>query len=49
MNKARYGYGAPGGLTEVTNSSDLALRFTYDPDGRVTSWTDRNDSTFRYV
>ncbi|MGX6745723.1 RHS repeat domain-containing protein [Streptomyces peucetius] len=49
MNKARYGYGAPGDLTEVTNSSDLALRFTYDPDGRVASWTDRNDSTFRYV
>lgn len=25
------------------------MRFTYDADSRVTSWTDRNLSTFRYV
>ncbi|MFF9425238.1 RHS repeat domain-containing protein [Streptomyces sp. NPDC014746] len=25
------------------------MRFTYSPEGRITSWTDRNDSTFRYV
>lgn len=45
----QYGYDDLGNLTEVINSSDLPLRFTYDPDSRITSWTDRNDSTFQYV
>ncbi|MFI9620522.1 DUF6531 domain-containing protein [[Kitasatospora] papulosa] len=45
----RYDYDAPGNLDGVVNSSGLPLRFTYDPDARITSWTDRNDSTFRYV
>ncbi|MET9768630.1 putative T7SS-secreted protein [Streptomyces sp. NPDC006415] len=44
----RYGY-TDGDLTEVTNSSDLPLRFTYDERGRVTSWTDSNDSTYQYA
>ncbi|WP_425586047.1 DUF6531 domain-containing protein, partial [Streptomyces thioluteus] len=43
----RYGY-ADGNLTEVVNSSGLPLRFTYDNRGRVTSWTDRNDRSYRY-
>ncbi|WP_330446360.1 RHS repeat-associated core domain-containing protein [Streptomyces anulatus] len=45
----RYGYDPLGNLDAVINSSGLPLRFTYDPDDRITSWTDRNDSTFRYV
>jgi len=43
----RYGY-ADGHLTEVINSSGLPLRFTYDDAGRMTSWRDRNDVTYRY-
>ncbi|MFE2451122.1 DUF6531 domain-containing protein [[Kitasatospora] papulosa] len=45
----RYDYDALGNLGGVVNSSGLPLRFTYDPDARITSWTDRNDSTFLYV
>ncbi|MFG2624962.1 DUF6531 domain-containing protein [Streptomyces sp. NPDC048473] len=45
----RYDYDPLGNLDGVVNSSGLPLRFTYDADARVTSWTDRNDSTFRYV
>ncbi|MFI2311683.1 putative T7SS-secreted protein [Streptomyces sp. CB00072] len=44
----RYGY-TDGHLTEVTNSSGLPLHFTYDERGRVTSWTDSNDSTYQYA
>ena len=43
----RYGYTA-GNLTEVTNSSGLPLRFAYDGEGRVTSWTDTNDRGYTY-
>jgi RHS repeat-associated protein len=43
----RYGY-TGGHLTEVFNSSGLPLRFTYDDAGRMTSWRDRNDVTYRY-
>ncbi|MFE7624389.1 RHS repeat-associated core domain-containing protein [Streptomyces sp. NPDC057509] len=45
----RYLYDGPGNLVGVVNSSGLPLRFTYDEDARITTWTDRNDSTFRYV
>lgn len=44
----RYGY-ADGHLAEITNSSGRPLRFGYDERGRITSWTDRNDSRFDYV
>ncbi|MFJ3641938.1 putative T7SS-secreted protein [Streptomyces sp. NPDC090108] len=44
----RYGY-TDGHLTEVTNSSGLPTRFGYDDLGRITSWTDTNDSHFTYV
>ncbi|WP_326808360.1 DUF6531 domain-containing protein [Streptomyces sp. NBC_01775] len=44
----RYGY-TEGNLTEVTNSSGLPLRFEYDDENRVISWTDTNDSRFDYV
>ncbi|MFJ4631060.1 putative T7SS-secreted protein [Streptomyces sp. NPDC088847] len=43
----RYGY-TDGNLTEVTNSSGLPLRFAYDAEGRVTSWTDTNDRAYTY-
>lgn len=39
-----------GDLTGITSFSDTAaLRFTYDDEHRVTSWTDRNDHTYAYV
>ncbi|MEU3414356.1 putative T7SS-secreted protein [Streptomyces sp. NPDC006658] len=38
-----------GNLTEVVNSSGLALRFGYDDRGRVTSWTDTNDRGYTYA
>ncbi|MFJ8661311.1 putative T7SS-secreted protein [Streptomyces sp. NPDC093795] len=44
----RYGY-TDGHLTEVTNSSGRPLRFGCDEHGRITSWTDTNDSRFDYV
>ncbi|UQI48243.1 DUF6531 domain-containing protein [Streptomyces sp. HU2014] len=44
----RYGY-TDGDLTDVVNSSGLPLRFTYDERGRITSWTDRNDSRYVYA
>ncbi|MEV5348130.1 putative T7SS-secreted protein [Streptomyces achromogenes] len=43
----RFGY-TDGNLTEVVNSSGLALRFGYDDRGRVTSWTDTNDRGYTY-
>ncbi|MEU5412047.1 putative T7SS-secreted protein [Streptomyces clavifer] len=44
----RYRY-TDGHLTEVINSSGLPLRFAYDDRGRVTSWTDTNDSRYDYA
>ncbi|MFD7686439.1 RHS repeat-associated core domain-containing protein [Streptomyces sp. NPDC059781] len=44
----RYGY-TDGNLTETFNSSGLPLCFTYDHRLRVTSWTDRNGSTYTYT
>ncbi|MBT2387390.1 RHS repeat protein, partial [Streptomyces sp. ISL-11] len=38
-----------GDLTEVINSSGLPLRFGYDERGRITSWTDRNESRYSYT
>ncbi|MFE5860278.1 RHS repeat-associated core domain-containing protein [Streptomyces virginiae] len=43
-----YGYDADGNLDFATNSSGTATRFTYDTAGRMTSWTDRNRSTYLY-
>ncbi|MEU2232235.1 RHS repeat-associated core domain-containing protein [Streptomyces vietnamensis] len=45
----RYGYDEAGLLSDIFNESGLPLRLAYDTDGRIISWTDRNDSTFRYV
>ncbi|MFF9582034.1 putative T7SS-secreted protein [Streptomyces achromogenes] len=44
----RYGY-TDGHLTEVVNSSGRPTVFGYDDQGRLTSWTDTNDSHFTYV
>ncbi|WP_051732248.1 DUF6531 domain-containing protein [Kitasatospora phosalacinea] len=44
----RYGY-TDGHLTAVYNSSGKPMRFTNDATGRLTSWTDRNDSQYRYT
>ncbi|MFD6341838.1 DUF6531 domain-containing protein [Streptomyces sp. NPDC060131] len=48
---AAYGYDTPGDLTDLTGPEGPdgpAMRFTYDDSGRIRSWTDRNDTTFRY-
>ncbi|MFF8996378.1 DUF6531 domain-containing protein, partial [Streptomyces sp. NPDC014983] len=44
----RYVY-TDGHLTEVVNSSGRPTVFGYDDRGRITSWTDTNDSHFTYV
>ncbi|MEU7053774.1 DUF6531 domain-containing protein, partial [Streptomyces eurythermus] len=44
----RYGY-TDGHLTEVVNSSGRPTVFGYDDHGRLTSWTDTNDSHFTYA
>lgn len=44
----RYGY-TDGNLTHVVNSSGLPLRFEYDDRLRITSWTDRNESSYWYA
>ncbi|WP_247745973.1 putative T7SS-secreted protein [Streptomyces oryzae] len=44
----RYGY-TDGNLTEVTNSSGLPLRFEYDDEARLVSWTDTNGRRYDYV
>ncbi|MER5929828.1 putative T7SS-secreted protein [Streptomyces sp. NPDC002054] len=43
-----YGY-TDGHLTEVVNSSERPLRFTYDDCARITSWTDTNNSRYDYA
>ncbi|MDT0544607.1 RHS repeat-associated core domain-containing protein, partial [Streptomyces lonegramiae] len=44
-----YGYDKAGNLAEVINSTGLPLRYQYDDRRRVTSWTDRNGTTYGYV
>ncbi|MFD4129991.1 putative T7SS-secreted protein [Streptomyces globisporus] len=44
----RYAY-TDGHLAAVTNSSGLPLRFDCDDLGRITAWTDTNDSRYEYV
>ncbi|MEV6133333.1 putative T7SS-secreted protein [Streptomyces violaceusniger] len=44
-----FGYNGAGDLTEVFNSAAEPMRFTYDDQHRVTSWTDRNGTSFGYV
>ncbi|MER6994455.1 RHS repeat-associated core domain-containing protein [Streptomyces sp. NPDC000410] len=44
-----FGYDSNANLEAVAHSSGTPLRFTYDDEARVTSWTDRNDYTYQYV
>ncbi|MFD8479561.1 DUF6531 domain-containing protein [Kitasatospora sp. NPDC059673] len=44
----RYSY-TDGHLTAVYNSSGKPMRFTNDTAGRLLSWTDRNNSQYRYT
>ncbi|WAL73012.1 HNH/endonuclease VII fold putative polymorphic toxin [Kitasatospora sp. YST-16] len=44
----RYSY-TDGHLSAAYNSSGKPMRFTNDATGRLTSWTDRNDSQYRYT
>ncbi|MFE0027554.1 RHS repeat-associated core domain-containing protein [Amycolatopsis sp. NPDC059021] len=45
---ATYRYDGPGDLVAVGNSSGRAQAFTYDREGRITQWTDRNGEWYRY-
>jgi len=44
-----FGYNKAGDLTEIINSTGKALRYQYDDEHRVTSWTDRNGTSYAYV
>ena len=44
----RCGYDEAGRLTEVVNSSGLPLRLSYDADGRIVRWEDRNGIWYSY-
>ncbi|GAA2090908.1 RHS repeat-associated core domain-containing protein [Streptomyces albiaxialis] len=44
-----FAYDGAGNLAEVINSTGLPLRYRYDAEHRVTSWTDRNGTSFAYV
>lgn len=44
-----YSYDAAGNLSHVFNSTGKALRYRYDTEHRVTSWTDRNGTSYGYV
>ncbi|MFJ4202506.1 putative T7SS-secreted protein [Streptomyces sviceus] len=45
----RFGYDTGGHLSTVTKSSGLPTRFTNDVFGRVTAWTDTNNSSYHYA
>jgi YD repeat-containing protein len=45
----RYRYDTAARLTEVVNSSGLAMRFGYDADGRMRHWEDRNGMWYRFA
>jgi RHS repeat-associated protein len=44
-----YDYDKAGNLAAVINSSGLPLQFSYDDAARLTSWSDRNGHSYRYV
>ncbi|MEU9736552.1 DUF6531 domain-containing protein, partial [Streptomyces sp. NPDC048002] len=45
----RFAYDTAGNLTEIHNSSGLPRKLTYDSRARITSWTDRNDYSYRFT
>ncbi|MFF1594789.1 hypothetical protein ACFVY0_43040 [Streptomyces sp. NPDC058286] len=44
-----FGYDEHHRPAGVSGARDVPLRFTYDDENRVTSWTDRNGHTYGYV
>ncbi|MEU5308144.1 RHS repeat-associated core domain-containing protein [Streptomyces sp. NPDC021562] len=46
---ARYRYDEAGNLSETYDSSERALRLSYDAEHRITTWRDRNDTDYQYV
>ncbi|MDO0933816.1 DUF6531 domain-containing protein [Streptomyces sp. DG2A-72] len=44
----RFGYDERGHLATVTNSSGIPTQFTNDESGRITAWTDTNNSSYHY-
>ncbi|GAA0665902.1 hypothetical protein GCM10010193_16700 [Kitasatospora atroaurantiaca] len=44
-----FGYDGNGNLAQVLNSSGIPQEFTYDNQGRITTWTDRNRRRYRYL
>ncbi|MBT2492121.1 RHS domain-containing protein [Streptomyces sp. ISL-96] len=45
----RFGYDTHGHLATVTRSSGIPTRFNNDEQGRITAWTDTNNSSYSYV
>ena len=45
----RFTYDTHGHLSTVTNSSGLPTRFANDAIGRITAWTDTNNSSYHYA
>ncbi|MFF3879111.1 RHS repeat-associated core domain-containing protein, partial [Streptomyces sp. NPDC001978] len=45
----RYGYDGSGNLSAVYNSSQQALRLSYDTEHRIVGWRDPNKTVYRYV
>ncbi|NEA99760.1 putative T7SS-secreted protein [Streptomyces sp. SID13726] len=45
----RFGYDTEGHLSTVTKSSGLPTSFTNDTLGRITAWTDTNNSSYHYA
>jgi RHS repeat-associated protein len=43
-----FGYDDARRLVEVINGSGQALQLSYDPEGRLAGWTDRNGMSYRY-
>ncbi|MGH4033677.1 RHS repeat-associated core domain-containing protein [Actinomycetota bacterium Odt1-20B] len=46
---AAYGYDEVGNLAEIHNSAGLRLRLDYDDEARITSWTDSNQTWYRFT
>ena len=46
---ARYRYDPAGNLVGIINCSGQALRLSYDGEGRLTRWQDRNGISYQYA
>ncbi|RZU45494.1 RHS repeat-associated protein [Streptomyces sp. BK022] len=46
---ASFGYDTTHDLDAVSGAAGVPLRFTYDAEHRVTSWTDRNGHAYHYA